>query len=213
MASRRGGGGALSQPIRLLARAMAATTLSLLLALPAGRASAQTETLQKADRAQPAKPVAIDRNGVIILVRTTLLALDQANRTVNYSVLRDLGSSAFRARSAADLAEIFANQRKQELNLGGVAVLEPQLTLMPQMEANGLLRMAGFFPSVPMQVNFELLFAAEDREWKIFGMSVNLTSGASVAPETDPPPPPPLSTEMPAPPTPRVNPRRLQTTQ
>ena len=212
MASRRGGG-ALSQPIRFLARAVAATSLGLLLALPSSMAWAQTEALQKADRPQAPKTVAIDRNGIIILVRTTLLALDQANRTGNYSVLRDLGSSAFRARSAADLAEIFAKQRKQELNLGGVAVLEPQLTLMPQMEANGLLRMAGFFPSVPIQVNFELLFAAENREWKILGISVNLTSGAPVAPETDLAPPRPVSTETPAPPTPRVNPRRLQTTQ
>src|SRR3982074_443105 len=43
-------------------------------------------------RAQAPKPAQIDRNGVVILVRSTLLALDQANKTGNYTALRDIGS-------------------------------------------------------------------------------------------------------------------------
>ena len=106
---------------------------------------------------QEPKPAQIDRNGVIILIRSTLLALDDANKTGNYSVLRDLGAPGFLlANSDARLDEIFAAERKSNLDLSGVAVLEPQLTLVPQIEANGLMRMVGFFPSVPSQVNFEL---------------------------------------------------------
>ena len=45
------------------------------------------------------------------------------------------------------------------LDLSGVAVLEPQLTTLPQSDARGLMRMAAFFPSVPVPVNFDLLFA------------------------------------------------------
>lgn len=63
-------------------------------------------------------------------------------------------------------------------------MLEPQLTLLPQIEPNGMLHMAGFFPSVPMQVNFELLFEPVNRQWKIYGVSVNLTSGSPQAPDT-----------------------------
>src|SRR5581483_11304310 len=105
------------------------------------------------------KPAQIDRNGVLILIRSTLLALDQANKTGNYTVLRDLGAPGFQANTAARLAEIFASQRRDNLDLSGVAVIDPQLTVLPQIEANGLMRMAGFFPSVPQQVNFEMLFA------------------------------------------------------
>src|SRR6516225_2512267 len=47
------------------------------------------------------RPAQIDRNGVLILIRQSLLALDQANKTGNYTVLRDLGSPAFQANSAA----------------------------------------------------------------------------------------------------------------
>jgi hypothetical protein len=54
---------------------------------------------------QEPKPARIDRNGVIILIRETLIALDQANKTGNYTVLRDLGAPAFQANSARGLAK------------------------------------------------------------------------------------------------------------
>ena len=99
-------------------------------------------------------------------------------------MLRDLGAPGFQVNTAAKLAEIFASQRAQGMDLGGVAVLEPQLTLLPQIEPNGTLHMTGFFPSTPLQVKFELLFAPADRQWKIFGLSVNVTNGAPQAPPT-----------------------------
>ena len=49
---------------------------------------------------------------------------------------RDLGAPDFQNNSAAQLAEIFAQQRRDHLDLSGVAVLDPQLTLLPQIEAN-----------------------------------------------------------------------------
>jgi hypothetical protein len=141
--------------------------------------------------AQPAapKPAQIDRNGVLILVRTTLLALDQANKTGNYTVLRELGSLEFqRANTAARLGEIFVSERKKNLDLSGVAVLDPQLTLLPQIEANGLMHMAGFFPSVANQLKFEMLFAPAGNQWKLFGLGVTLGQAAPAPPSPDAPP-------------------------
>jgi hypothetical protein len=128
------------------------------------------------------KPANIDRNGVLMLIRSTLLALDHANKTGNYTVLRDLGAPGFQANTAARLAEIFAKQRGDKLDLSGVAVIDPQLSLLPQIEPNGLLHMAGFFPSVPSQVNFELLFAPVDGQWRVFGVSLSVGQSAPVAP-------------------------------
>ena len=150
---------------------------------------------QEAAKPQPAN---IDRNGVGILVKSALLALDQANKTGNYTVLRDIGSAGFQqANTAARLSEIFAAHRQQRLDLAGVIVLDPQLTLLPQVEPNGMLHMAVFFPSVPSQVNFEMLWEPQDREWRLFGISVNLSSGAPKAPDTPPPAPPAASSEPP----------------
>jgi hypothetical protein len=125
----------------------------------------------------------IDRNGLLILVKSTLIALDQANKTGNYTVLRDLAAPAFAsANNAARLAEIFANLRREKIDLSGVLVLEPQLTTMPEINANGMLHMAGFFPSAPTQINFEFLFAPVDGQWRLFGLAANLGSSVPVAP-------------------------------
>jgi hypothetical protein len=131
----------------------------------------------------PLQPAQIDRNGVLILIRSTLLAVHHGNQTGNYTVLRDLGAAGFQsANNAARLAEIFANLRARNLDLSGVAVLEPQLTVLPEIDAAGMMRMAGFFPSVPLQVNFELLFAPADGRWRLFGISLNVGQSSPVAP-------------------------------
>jgi hypothetical protein len=143
---------------------------------------------QQPQQQQAPKPAQIDRNGVLILIRETLLALDQANKTGNYTVLRDLGSPEFQNNTAARLAEIFAQQRKDNVDLSGVAVIDPQLTLLPQIEANGLMHMAGFFPSVPTQVNFELMYAPVGGRWKLFGLSVSFGQAAPQAPPAPAPP-------------------------
>jgi len=141
-------------------------------------------------QAQAPKPAQIDRNGVLILIRSALLALDQANKTGNYTVLRDLGSPDFQANSAAQLAEIFAKHRHDNVDLSGVAVIDPQLTLLPQIEANGMMHMAGFFPSVPTQVNFELVYAPVNRQWRLFALGVSFGQAAPTAPAPPPAPAP-----------------------
>jgi hypothetical protein len=133
------------------------------------------------------KPAQIDRNGVLIMVRSTLLALDHGNKTGNYTVLRDLGAPGFQSNTAARLAEIFASQRRDNVDLSGVAVIDPQLNVLPQIEANGMMRMAGFFPSVPTQVNFDLIYAPVNGQWRLFGISVQLGSAAPVPPAPPPP--------------------------
>jgi hypothetical protein len=154
--------------------------LILAVALVASAGHAQTP-------AQPPKPAQIDRNGVLILIRSSLLALDQANKTGNYTVLRDLGAPGFQTNTAARLGEIFAKQRADNLDLSGVAVIDPQLTLLPQIEANGLMHMTGFFPSVPTQVNFDLVFAPVNGQWRLFGISVSIGQMAPTAPPPEPP--------------------------
>lgn len=97
-------------------------------------------------------------------------------------MLRDLGAPGSQSNTDANLAEIFASLRKDNLDLSGVAVLEPRLTLLPQIEQNGMMHMTGFFPSVPSQVNFDLLHAPVNRQWRLFGISVSVGQSGPVAP-------------------------------
>ena len=173
---------------RLILRSLMFTALAVTIASGVRAQQSKPET-KPPPAAHAPTPAVIDRNGVLILIRSTLLALDQANKTGNYTVLRDLGSPGFHTNTAARLAEIFAAQRKDNIDLSGTAVLDPQLTLLPQIEANGMMHMAGFFPSVPTQVNFEMAFAPVDRQWRLFGLSVSFGQAAPVAPPSPEPPP------------------------
>jgi hypothetical protein len=165
-----------------LSRAALALAFAALVVLPGVAAQQQPQAAPK--------PASIDRNGVMMLVRSTLLALDHANKTGNYTVLRDMAAPGFQAgNNAARLAEIFAKLRNDKLDLSGVAVIDPQLSLLPQIEGNGLMRMAGFFPSVPSQVNFELMYAPVDGQWRLFGISVSVGQSAPAAPEAPSLPP------------------------
>jgi len=161
-----------SSPWQVSARAV---LLALLFAGAAVSARAQTGAAPR--------PAQIDRNGLLILVKSTIIALDQANKTGNYTVLRDLAAPGFAAaNNAARLAEIFANLRRDKIDLSGALVLEPQLTVMPEITANGMLHLAGFFPSAPTQINFEFLYAPVDGQWRLFGIATNLGSTTPVAP-------------------------------
>ncbi|MGJ4931799.1 hypothetical protein ACQR1I_32230 [Bradyrhizobium sp. HKCCYLS2038] len=164
-----------SQTLAAIARRAGAVLLLLILS--------STVALAQPQPTPNAKPANIDRNGVLMLIRSALLALDQANKTGNYTVLRDLGAPGFQAaNTAARLSEIFASQRNDKLDLSGTAVIDPQLSLLPEIVPNGMMRMAGFFPSVPSQVNFELIFAPVDGQWRLFGLAVNVSQSAPVAP-------------------------------
>lgn len=136
----------------------------------------------------PPQPAQIDRNSVLILIRTAIVDLQQANQTNNYNVLYSLSAPGFQSRNSPErLSQIFANLRAKNFDLSGVVVLEPQLSVLPELYSNGVMRMAGFFPSVPMQVYFDLQFMAVQGQWRLIAIGVNIGSPVSAAPVADVP--------------------------
>jgi hypothetical protein len=123
---------------------------------------------------------------MLIMIRSSLSALSQANITNNYSVLSALSSDSFRAvNNQAKLSENFAPFRANNIDLAPVLLLNPQLSAQPTL-ANGRLRLIGFFPSQPMQVNFDLTYEPTVRGWKLSGMAVNLNRQAQTAQTVSP---------------------------
>jgi hypothetical protein len=123
-----------------------------------------------------------------ILIRATLLALNQANVTGNYTVFREIAAPAFQqTNNPARLAEIFADLRHRNVDLSPILLLEPKLIRQPEVNANGLLQITGFFPTAPERVNFDLIFAAVGGRWRLFGISANTsTPSAQAVPEAAP---------------------------
>ena len=164
----------------------------LLIAAAGGPALPQQKgaPAQKNAQPQPALPVTVEQ--ALYLIRSTLLTLNDANRTGNYTVLRDLASPDFQAKNtAADLAQIFTDLRRRNFDLFAVALAAPQLTSAPHLDANKMLRLTGVFPTRPLQINFDLLFQNVGGQWRLFGIAVatpQAPPAKSEAPPKDKPP-------------------------
>lgn len=121
----------------------------------------------------PAQPLPVGVEQALYLIRSTLLTLNDANRSGNYTVLRDLAAPDFQAHnSSADLAQIFSDLRRRNFDLYGVALLAPQLTAAPALDADKRLRLTGFFPTRPLQINFDLSFQVAGGQWRLFGVAI-----------------------------------------
>jgi hypothetical protein len=144
-------------------------------------------------------PVSLEQ--ALYLIRSTLLTLNDANRTGNYTVLRDLASPDFQAaNTAADLAQNFSDLRRRKFDLFTVALAAPQLTAAPALDGSGMLRLTGFFPTRPLQINFDLLFQNVGGQWRLFGISVATPQVAAQPqpPQPEPHVPPPKGAPAPA---------------
>ena len=128
---------------------------------------------------QPARPAAPpqlpvpDERTALRLLWSTIAAVDHANRTGNYSVLRDLGSAGFQtSNNAAALAGIFTGIRSQNVDLSEALIVTPAWEIAPRMIRPGVMRMRGTFPLRPIAIAFDLLFAWEGGAWRLDGVAV-----------------------------------------
>jgi hypothetical protein len=133
--------------------------------------------------ARPAAPAAVnlpapDRLTSLKMLWSMMAAVDHANRTGNYSVLRDLGSAAFQSRNnPANLAAIFAGLRERNVDLADTLVVTPNWDIAPTLIQPQVLRMRGSFPLRPAAIAFDLLFTW-DQGWRLDAIAVQALPGA-----------------------------------
>jgi hypothetical protein len=167
--AKQGGPGHLA-PARLLSAAF----LLAVLVLPGSAVLAQP----------PAAAAAIpipDEAGLAKLVWSTMAAVDHANNTRNYTVLRALGSRDFQAtNSEAQLAAAFFGLRQQGVNLIDTLAIEPEYEFPPRIEG-GALRIRGAFRMRPQAVQFDLLYAWAPG-WLLKGVAVRVVPFSSLPP-------------------------------
>lgn len=159
------GGSGLRTPARLL------LVLSLLAA--AGPAFGQAHNQPRPGPASQAQTAAPDLLVVMKLIWSAMAALDHANQTGNYSVLRDLGAPSFQAaNSAATLGSTFQAIRDQRLDVANALLVSPTFEIAPTIVQGGLLRARGSFPLRPAAIGFDLLFQNVAGQWRLFGIAV-----------------------------------------
>jgi len=121
------------------------------------------------------------------LVWNTLAAVDHANQSGNYSVLRDMSAPAFQAANdPARLAQIFQGLRRSRIDLSNTLLLAPSYSVAPVIQ-NGVLRIRGYFGLRPTAINFDLHFQWIGGRWRLFGVSINQRNLGTVQPASSPP--------------------------
>jgi len=120
---------------------------------------------------------------------TTLAAIDHANLSANYSVLRDLAAPSFQPNNdAARLPQIFAGLRSSDTDLSNALLLGPSRTAAPAFGNGGLLRLRGYFALRPTVISFDLSYQWVGGRWRLFGVGIRRQSLATIQPGRPGPP-------------------------
>lgn len=147
---------------------------------------------QKLELAAPSRPLPAmpSPEDMLGLIRSTLIALNQANQTGNYTVLRDLAAPDFRnANDASRLGAIFQVLRTQSVDLTPLLRISPEVSKAPAIDQRGLLGLVGYFPTQPLRVNFDLAFELSGDVWRAYSLSVFLAPPPAPAAVSAPPAP------------------------
>jgi hypothetical protein len=138
---------------------LAAAVLGALLVVAPARAENQVPNAQAQD----------------MLIRTTLLSLNDANITGNYTVLHDKLSKQFRDQFTADkLKETFKEMSDKKADWSYVAVMSPIAAGDTNVDDKGVLHLKGYFDSKPNRTNYDLSFVPSEGQWKPIGINVDL---------------------------------------
>lgn len=109
------------------------------------------------------------------LVTATVLAVDAGNKSGNYAALHAMGSPAFQSAYPADkLSGLFGNLRASGLDLAIVKDKVPLTSRPPTLDANGRLRILGFYELPGIQLVYDVLYDYDQagRRWTLAAISV-----------------------------------------
>jgi len=107
------------------------------------------------------------------LLWSTVVTVDSANRSGNYSVLRDLAAQSFQIENnPARLAEIFAGIRNSRIDLSNALLVPPTYTQAPVMLREDVFRVTGYFQIRPVSLSFDVLYQWEQGQWKLLGIDI-----------------------------------------
>lgn len=155
-------------PIKTARTLMMSIMMVAFTVMPGINAQAQSEAPQ-----QIRQQVLPDENTLARLVWATMTALDNANRTENYTVLYLLGSPQFQQKNTPlVLSEVFADLRRNRVDIGRTILSTPAYYIPPHILPDGTLRLRGGFDYRPKSVRFDLIFVNIGGGWQINAISV-----------------------------------------
>ncbi len=119
-----------------------------------------------------------------VMVKTSLLTLNDANLTGNYDVLYAKMAKRFRERFTAEtLKEAFKSFAGHHIDaIAGMAIVPAS---NPEIDDNGALHLRGYFDTTPSRLSYELDYTVSEGEWKLIAIDVKVRSVSTNASATD----------------------------
>lgn len=157
----------------IVAGIVSAMSLGMVASDAEAAATKSTKTRAKIPSKLPATP-----NGkrAASIVKVTLVTLNNAVLTRNFSVLWSQSSYKLRRRySAAKLRRAFAPFIRQRVDLAPALNLQPLWRRPPRVDAHGELRLLGWFHTQPRVVHFDLRYVRERGRWRLSMIEVDTT--------------------------------------
>ena len=110
-----------------------------------------------------------------ILIKTSLLSLNDANLTGNYTVLHAKLAKPFRDQFSPDrLKKVFKTFADQKADWGLIAAKAPVATSPSVIDKRGALVVRGYFDTAPSRLTYELDFIPSEGEWKPIMLNVRV---------------------------------------
>jgi hypothetical protein len=114
-----------------------------------------------------------------ILIKTSLLTLNDAIVSGNYTVLHAKLAKPFRDQFAPDrLKQAFKSFTDQKIDMAAIVAHPPIPASDAQIDGRGALLLRGRFDVGPRRVVYELDFLPSEGEWKPLQFEVNVVPGA-----------------------------------
>lgn len=108
-----------------------------------------------------------------VMVKTSLLTLNDANITGNYDVMQAKMAKAFRDRFGADtLKQAFRSFAGKHIDI--IAAKPIVATSAAKIDAGGALMLRGYFDTTPSRLTYELDYAISEGEWKLINIDIKV---------------------------------------
>lgn len=109
------------------------------------------------------------------LIKTSLLTLNDANITGNYTVLHAKLAKPFRTQFSPDkLKQGFSTFAEKQIDLSIIAIKTPITATPTKIDNRGVLQLRGYFDTQPSRVHYELDFLVSEEEWKPLSINVRV---------------------------------------
>lgn len=110
-----------------------------------------------------------------ILIKNSLLSLNDANLTGNYTVLHAKLAKVFRDQITPDgLKQGFKGFADQKIDFGLIAAKPPIATAESKIDNRGALLLRGYFDTAPSRVSYEFDFLPSESLWKPIMLNVRV---------------------------------------